>query len=108
MNRASLKTLNETHKYKLPQCRICAASDARARVSDSPVHYWADYALRRVLKQGNLYSKVVKNMPNLGGGGMLEHVWVCAWGGEKPLHISRAQGSPPRDVCIKKLGLAQP
>ena len=79
------------------------AVNARARVSDSLVHCWANYALRRALKQGNLHSKVVKNMQI--GGKVSEHVWVCAWGAKKLLHISRGPMAlvrlPPRDVCIK-------
>jgi len=57
------------HKDKLPQCRIRAVSDAPKRVSDNPVRYWANRALQRVLKQGNLCSKVVNDIPNWGGSG---------------------------------------
>ena len=53
-----------THKDKLPQCRICAVLVARKRVFHNLVHYWADCALWQVPKQRNLYSRVVKNMPN--------------------------------------------
>ena len=58
-----LEVLNETHKDKLPQYRICAVSDARG-VPNNLVHCRANGTLWQMLKKGNLCSNAVKNVPN--------------------------------------------
>ena len=96
-----LEVLNETHKDKLPQFRICAVSDTWERVSDNLVHYRVDHVLQQVLKQRNLCFKVVKNMPNrrivlrIHGG-------LCL-GGKKAQHMSRCSLSRTTAlVCMHK------
>ena len=54
-----MEVLNETHKDKLHQCRICVVLDAREIVFDNLVHCRTDCALWWVLKRGNLHSKAV-------------------------------------------------
>ena len=55
-------------------------------VSDNLVHYRVDRTLLRVLKQRNLCSKVVENIPHWGK--WSKYMGVCAWEAEKLWHMS--------------------
>ena len=69
------------HKDKLPQCRIYVVLDAQEGFPYNLVHCQACRALRWVLNQRNICSKVDENIQNWGGSG--QNTWEFVPGGLK-------------------------